>query len=410
LGIFRGRRELDRFQSELREYFNVRHCFLVSSGKAALTLTLLALKELFPGRNGVLIPAFTCFSVPSSIVRAGLDVRLCDVRADNLEFDLAQLRTILSGSGGPHRNAASARVVDNPPARSLDSNPGEGGSAAGILAVVPTHLFGIPVDVAKLRELIRDPEITIIEDAAQAMGEIQSGKKLGTLGDVGFFSLGRGKAFSVVEGGVILTDRDDIAEKLGRLANRLPSYGLLPLLGLILRATALIALIRPRIFWIPKSLPFVRLGETFFEPEFPMRKMSSFQAGLARSWQNKLGKLRQTRKRNVDRWQSFLEALKCGGLSVVRPPSLGLVRFPIRIRDSEKRDSLLRKSTVIGMGIMPAYPTSIDAIPELQGRIGAGAFPVAESCARELVTLPTHGFVTEADAADVKTLLSSVLD
>src|SRR2546422_7913447 len=54
-GIFHGQQELDRFESELKEHFGVKHCFLVSSGKAAFTLILLALKELFPDRDEVVI-------------------------------------------------------------------------------------------------------------------------------------------------------------------------------------------------------------------------------------------------------------------------------------------------------------------------------------------------------------------
>src|SRR5918996_2100330 len=95
-GVVHGQKELDRFRSELKEHFGVNHCFLVSSGKAALTLILLALKDLFPGRDEVLIPAFTCYSVPSSIIRAGLRIRLCDLHLDGLDFDFAQLSAMLS--------------------------------------------------------------------------------------------------------------------------------------------------------------------------------------------------------------------------------------------------------------------------------------------------------------------------
>src|SRR5467141_1168491 len=95
-GMFRGQLELDRFELELKEYFEVEHCFLVSSGKAAFTLILLALHELFPDRDEVLIPAFTCYSVPSSVVRAGLRIRLCDQRPDSFDFDFAQLSAMLS--------------------------------------------------------------------------------------------------------------------------------------------------------------------------------------------------------------------------------------------------------------------------------------------------------------------------
>src|SRR6266850_4621412 len=104
-GIFRGRRELDRFRSELKEYFGVKHCFLVSSGKAAFTLILLALKELFPHRDDVLIPAFTCYSVPSSVVRAGLRIRLCDLRPDSLDLDFTHLSAMLSEAPPPQTEA-----------------------------------------------------------------------------------------------------------------------------------------------------------------------------------------------------------------------------------------------------------------------------------------------------------------
>jgi dTDP-4-amino-4,6-dideoxygalactose transaminase len=61
------------------------------------------------------------------------------------------------------------------------------------------------------------------------------------------------------------------------------------------------------------------------------------------------------------------------------------------------------------MGIMSVYPTSINGIPELSGRIEGRAFPVAENCAQELVTLPTHGYLTEDDVTGLIRLISRVL-
>ncbi len=278
-----------------------------------------------------------------------------------------------------------------------------------VLAVVPTHLFGYPADVTRLRRLNRDPGVTIVEDAAQAMGETREERKVGTLGDVSFFSLGRGKAFSVVEGGVVLTNRDEIAEGLNRFVSQLPSYGLLPLLNVIFKAAALIVLLNPRLFWVPRSMPFLKLGETLFEPHFPILRMSSFQAGLAKNWRGRLEKLRDVRKKNVNRWITVLEASRTHGSNFLRSRSLGLLRFPLRVSDRKKKESLLRESARMGLGIMPVYPTSINAIPELRGKIEGGAFPVAESCARELVTLPTHGYLTEHDAMELSRLISRVL-
>ena len=257
--MLQGETVLERFRQELREYFQVKHCFLISSGKAAFTLILLALEELFPGRDEVIIPAFTCYSVPSSVVRAGLRIRLCDLQPESLDLDFAQLSSMLAGTAYRERadsemsgGAAGSRGASSNAADSLRNSIGR------LLAVVPTHLYGYPSDVLKVRELIQGGEVTIIEDAAQAMGETWEGRKLGTRGDVGFLSLGRGKALSTVEGGIILTDRDDIADVLTRHVENLPGYGIWGLLKLNLKALGLM------IFSIPDfsgfHVPFLFSG------------------------------------------------------------------------------------------------------------------------------------------------------
>jgi dTDP-4-amino-4,6-dideoxygalactose transaminase len=280
---------------------------------------------------------------------------------------------------------------------------------AKMLAAVPTHLFGLPADVAGLRKSLRDPGVAIVEDAAQAMGETGEGGKLGTLGDVGFFSLGRGKALSCVEGGVILTSRDDIADALSRIVSRLPGYGLPALSSLILKAAALMLLIRPGLFWLPRSLPFLKLGETLFDPHVPVLRMSSFQAGLAERWLRRLEGHREVRKRNVARWIKALGAGSAQSELLLDGRALGLPRLPLRIADAGARESLLRESAEKGLGIMPAYPASLAAIPELEGMLGDTAFPFAERCARELVTLPTHGYLTEDDVCGLGGLVARAL-
>jgi dTDP-4-amino-4,6-dideoxygalactose transaminase len=407
--MFTGQQELVRFQLELKQHFGVKHCFLVSSGKAALTLILWVLRELFPDRDEVLIPAFTCYSVPSSIVRAELRVRTCDLHPACLDFDFAQLSAMLSEAQPPRTDPGPAGSASDSQVETRDLADNSGDSIRKVLAVVPTHLFGLPADVVRLRKLIRHPEVTIVEDAAQAMGEAVADGKLGTLGDVSFFSLGRGKAFSVVEGGIILTNRDDLAEGLDRLVGCLPRYGLLSLLKLIFKALALIVLIHPRLFWVPRGMPFLKLGETLFEPDFPILRMSSFQAGLARNWRRKLEIFRDVRKNRANRWIAILAASRNQGSHFLRGQLLGLPRFPLRISDKDKRDALLRESAGRGLGIMPVYPTSIEAIPELKGEFARRAFPVAASCARELVTLPTHGYLTEDDVSKIGSLVSRAL-
>ena len=75
-GIFMGYKYRGKIEGEIKRYFGVKHVFLASSGKAALAVILLALKSL-SNKKEVLISAYTCFSVPSAIVKAGLKVSLC---------------------------------------------------------------------------------------------------------------------------------------------------------------------------------------------------------------------------------------------------------------------------------------------------------------------------------------------
>ncbi len=410
-GIIRGAKEQVRFQSELKEYFGVRHCFTVSSGKAAFALTLLALKEIYPGRDEVLIPAFTCYSVPSSVIRSGLRIRLCDLDPDSLDFDFTQLAATLDGLSHPRQ--ADASPDDMPPDLENKSETAAGNSAGStkrLLAIVPTHLYGFPADIPRLRTMIQDPDVTIIEDAAQAMGETWEGRKLGTIGDVGFFSLGRGKAFSTVEGGVILTDRDDIAAVLSRDVANLPGYGFWQQAGLILKAAGLMFFTHPLLFWIPRCMPFLRLGQTLIEPHFSILKMSPFQAGLAANWQPRLQEQRECRTANVRRWTKLLDESGHQDSYFQRSQLLGLLRIPVRIRNSGKRSWLLRESAQMGAGVMPVYPESINRASGLKGEIPDSSFPVAESYARELVTLPTHDYVTSNDVKVVRQLLSRALD
>jgi hypothetical protein len=342
-GHLKGHRELDRFETELKDYFGVRHCFLLSSGKAALTIILQALRDLQPDRDEVLIPAFTCYSVPSAIVRTGLKVRLCDMNPDTLDFDFKQLSRILS----PH---SASQGVNKPNEHNKLSKPNK--PTSRLLCIIPIHLFGIPSDIRRIRELFAGyPKVTIVEDAAQAIGGEWNSKKLGTFGDISFFSLGRGKALSTVEGGIILTDRDDIADKIGARIGSVPYYSGIESINLLIKTISLSLFLHPSLYWFPNSLPFLKLGKTPYDPHFKMRKMSAFQAGLAKGWQRKLRRFRKTRTKNSRHWISIITARSLHHYISRDGGQLDLVRFPVRIDDSNSRAKILLKSNRMGRGI-----------------------------------------------------------
>src|SRR5688500_6050437 len=189
LGMLSPDDSIRALENSVRQYFGTKHVFLVSSGKAALSMTLTALKAS-SSRTEVVIPAYTCFSMPAAVLSAGLKPILCDINPSTFDFDHEQLEATLN---------------DN------------------TLCVVAHHLFGIPSDIERVRALCHQRGIIVIEDAAQAMGVESSGRKLGTLGDVGIFSLGRGKNITCGSGGIVVTQSDRIADALRTQWPRLES-------------------------------------------------------------------------------------------------------------------------------------------------------------------------------------------
>ena len=361
LALFQGESATRSFSDQLKKYFNVKHCFLLSSGKASLTLILQALKALHPDRDEVLIPAFTCYSVPAAIVRAGLKVRICDIEPVTLDFDYRELAEQLSSSR--------------------------------VLCVIPTHLFGVSADIPRVRELIGTRTIAIVEDAAQSLGAEFKGQKVGALGDVGLFSLGRGKAFSTVSGGVIVTNSDEIGTALTRLCAAIPPCSVKEQVILALYAAAISVLSQPWLFWIPKSLPFLGLGETHYDPGFAMKRLSAFQAGTTTGWQRRLAELKRIRQKNAG--YLFKAGFNpAGGAGLL---ASDMIRFPILIATAADKLAVLNESARLGLGCAEAYPTAVDGIAALQGSIVGGTSVKARMIVEQLVTFPLHPYVTETD-------------
>src|SRR3972149_6052762 len=84
--VLEGQKGQNDLTKLLRERLGIRHVHFVSSGRAALTIVLRALQRL-SDRREVIIPAYTCFSVPSAVARAGLTIRLCDVDPKTLDMN-----------------------------------------------------------------------------------------------------------------------------------------------------------------------------------------------------------------------------------------------------------------------------------------------------------------------------------
>ena len=361
--LFRSQAAIRRRENEFREYFGVKHVWFVSSGKAALTLILQALHGL-SGRQKVILPGYTCFSVPSAVLRAKLEVMLCDVEPFSFELDIEHLSGI-----------ADANVV----------------------CVLATHLLGAGVEVERIANLCRSRGIFVVEDAAQAFGGQAEGKPLGTLSDVSFLSFGRGKNISCGSGGAILSNDDRIGAAITRLYAQLPDESVFGMLQNWFEVAATQLLINPAVYWLPAGLPFLKLGETTFYSDFPIFKMDPVRAGLLAGWKGRLARATASRITHAEQVMQVLGPNPVQRISPVGQGRSVCLRLPLLMRSAQEKEALCRLSDEEGLGISSMYPSSIRDIPQLRDTLSSQTVPRAAMLAERLVTLPTHEYLSNRD-------------
>ncbi len=355
--------------SEFRPCREFPNSLLTRSGTAALTLALRALGKVRQGSE-VILPAYTCPSVAAAVIKAGLRPVLCDMRPESFRMDPSWLE---------------ARIGDD------------------TLAVIPVHLFGIPEDLRAIRELAASKEIAVVEDATQAFGNTIDGDPVGTIGDIGVFSFGRGKPLNLMTGGALVVNHAELLDAIERPDAAPPgvSYKLLLLLYSIF--------FKPRLFWIPAGLPGLRLGDTYFTLDIdlsgPDPAMIRIGNELHTAWEG-------IRANRVALAKLYRDALT-GVESCVLPgsgrddPGTALLRFPILAADRRERDRILYTAKKEGLGATGMYPVALNELAGLSDYFPKDeSYPEARRIAERLITLPLHEYVTERDIARIRRIVA----
>lgn len=167
--------EVARFEQEMARRVGVKGGVAVSSGTAALHLSLLALK-IGPG-DEVILPGYVCLSVLNAIRQAGATPILADIDPASYNLDARDL---------PRKITRKTRAV-----------------------IVP-HLFGLPADLEEILSL----GVPVIEDCAQGLGGSYQGKPVGGFGHLAIFSFYATKVIATGEGGMVLSDSEALLERV----------------------------------------------------------------------------------------------------------------------------------------------------------------------------------------------------
>lgn len=319
--------EVKALEAEIAEYCQTKFAIGCASGSDALLLALMAL-DVKEGDEVITTP-YSFFASVSAITRLGAKPVLVDIEPHTLNIDVLQIEE---------------KITDK------------------TKAVQPVHLFGQCVPMHMLTEICDRHGIPIVEDAAQAIGAEDAGRRAGSIGDIGCFSFYPSKNLGGMgDGGMLTTNNEALANKLFALRNH----------GMPVR---------------------------YFHKWVGINsRLDGFQGAILRVKLKHLDSWSNRRKENADHYRKlFFEK----GLTEFI--SLPLERSDVRhiynqfvIRVPEKRDELRQFLTEQGIGTDVYYPVSLH-LQECFEYLGykQGDFPESERASRESLAIPIYPEMT----------------
>ena len=318
--------ECKAFEAEFARYIGTRHAVLTSSGTAALWMTLKALGA--KAGDEVLVPAHTAFPTVEAICFSEATPVFVDVD-DTYAMDPAD---------------AAQKITSR------------------TVGIIPVHIYGHPVNLARVQELVSRHGLWLLEDCCQAHGATWQGKKVGSFGRAGAFSFYPSKNLTVMgDGGILVTDDDEIAARCRRLRD----HG--------------------------------RLNkDVHSEVGFNLR-FNDIQAAIGRVILRRLDAMNERRRQLAAR---YAERLK--GLPLVLPAEQPEARhvFHLYVIRTDRRDALAGFLRERGIQTGIHYPVPCHRQPAVE-HLNPPALPRTERIVREILTLPLSAGHTEEEIDQV---------
>jgi dTDP-4-amino-4,6-dideoxygalactose transaminase len=337
------------FEAAFAEQLGVEHAIAVSNATVALHLACLAL-GIGPG-DEVIVPSLTFVATSNAVLYTGADVRFADIIAlDDLTI--------------------------SPEAITSQINP-------RTKAIIVMHYGGYPCRMQGIAEIARQHNLAVIEDAAHAPGASLEGRALGTWGEVGCFSFFSNKNLSTGEGGMLVTNSDELARRIR-----------------LLRSHGMTSLTWDRHRGHAYSYDVVELGYNYRFDEIRSA------LGLVQ-----LKKLRRNNARRRSITQAYREALKDSGLIVPFITGEGEPAyhiFPVLLPESVDRKHFIDLMRNQGIQTSIHYPP-IHQFEYYRVRYPGLTLPITEKAGLREVTLPLYpGMDEEAVDIVLKTVTSAL--
>jgi dTDP-4-amino-4,6-dideoxygalactose transaminase len=255
----------------------------------------------------------------------------------------------------------------------LDPNLVEAAITPKTRAIVPVDLYGHPAAIEELKAIADRHHLVLVEDACQAHGATIDGRKAGALGVSASFSFYPTKNMTTGEGGMVTTDDDGLAARLRPLREHGAS----------------------------ERYHHDVLGYNF--------RMTDIAAAIGLAQLSRLDELNAKRRHNAHRLTRNLSG-HARLTTPVERPSYGHAYHQYTVRIEKNRDLVQRRLAELGVGTAVHYPIPVHRQP-LYVDLGYGAIemPVAETMADEVLSLPVHPGLDDADVDRVSSSLLEVL-
>jgi len=338
---------LPEFEGAFAARAGSRHAVAVSSGTAGLHLGVRAC-GIGPGDEVITTPFSFVASANAILYERGVPV-FVDVERDSLNIDPSRIEAAIT-----------------PRTR----------------AILPVHVFGRPAPMEPILEIAARRGLAVLEDACEALGAEVGGHAAGTLGRCGVFGFYPNKQITTGEGGMIVTNDDDVAALCRSLRNHGRDDG-------------------------APAMEHARLGYNY--------RLSEIACALGMAQLGRLDRLLQDRASVARRYHERLEG--CAGLILpaMDPPGARVSWFVYVVRLGEgwtrvERDRIVAEMESRGIGCRPYFPV-LHLQPHLRAALGhePGDFPEAESAADRTLALPFHGRLRDAEIEEVCATLLDLL-
>lgn len=181
---FLGGKKVRMLEGLFRDYYHVKHALTVNSATAGLHAAVAAI-NVNPGDEIIVTPYSMSASATAIVMHNAIPV-FVDIDENTFNISPEKIRKAIT----PETKA-----------------------------IIVVHLFGYPAEMDEIMRIAREHDLKVIEDTAQAPGSTYKSRHVGTIGDIGVFSFNQNKTITTGEGGIIVTNDDELAKRISLIRN-----------------------------------------------------------------------------------------------------------------------------------------------------------------------------------------------